>query len=186
MAESPAPASDAGTVSKWPPIVRKKGTVELFAPDGKLLEQTEELPTTMSSTFQERIRLLFDAIEQDDPGSARAAFFPLEAYEKVKAIADPKRDWERRLIAAFERDIRAYHRKLAQEPEKPKLGTLMVPTKGIRWMKPGSEGNRVGYYRVLRSEIGYQDAAGRTRKLPILSMISWRGEWYVVHLKSFD
>ena len=52
-------------------------------------------------------------------------------------------------------------------------------------MKPGSEGNKLGYYRVLRSALVYSDAQGRERELSVTSMISWRGEWYVVHLAGF-
>jgi hypothetical protein len=61
-----------------------------------------------------------------------------------------------------------------------------VPEPALRWMKPGSEGNRVGYFRVLRSRLRLLDAADKERVLRITSMISWRGEWYVVHLDGFD
>jgi len=182
-----APPVEAATQAAGPDTkAAPKAVVELFGPDGGLLEQTNELPSTSSASFVERTRLLFDAIVKDDPASARSSFFPLPAYEKVKAIADPARDWERRLIAAFARDIHEYHQKLGAEPEKAKLVSLTVPNERARWMKPGSEGNRIGYHRVLRSELRYTDAAGRQGSLPILSMISWRGEWYVVHLKSFE
>jgi len=189
VVKTPAAASAAlaspSSVSSQPSLA-DKAVVELVGPDGGLLEQTNDLPSTTSESFIARTRLLFDAIVKDDPASARAAFFPLVAYEKVKAVADPARDWERRLIKAFERDIHDYHRKLGSEPEKAKLVALRVSNARARWMKPGSEGNRLGYHRVLRSELQYEDGAGRVSGLPVLSMISWRGEWYVVHLKSFD
>jgi hypothetical protein len=53
-------------------------------------------------------------------------------------------------------------------------------------MKPGSEYNKIGYHRVLHSALELRDAKGRQRSFPVLSFISWRGEWYVVHLKKFD
>jgi hypothetical protein len=53
-------------------------------------------------------------------------------------------------------------------------------------MKPGKEGNRVGYFRVLRSKLRIGLPEGRERTLELTSLISWRGEWYVVHLSGFD
>ena len=52
-------------------------------------------------------------------------------------------------------------------------------------MKPNSEGNRIGYYRVLRSRLKVNKPDGSEVALEITSMISWRGEWYVVHLHGF-
>jgi hypothetical protein len=53
-------------------------------------------------------------------------------------------------------------------------------------MKPGSEGNKIGYWRVLRSKLRYADAEGNQQSLEITSLISWRGEWYVVHVNGFE
>jgi hypothetical protein len=53
-------------------------------------------------------------------------------------------------------------------------------------MKPGREGNKVGYYRVLRSKLRFTLPNGKERPLELTSLISWRGEWYVVHLHGFD
>jgi hypothetical protein len=52
-------------------------------------------------------------------------------------------------------------------------------------MKPGSEGNKLGYWRVLRAELRCREAQGRERILEVTSLISWRGEWYAVHLHGF-
>ncbi|MBM4360774.1 MAG: hypothetical protein FJ096_21920 [Deltaproteobacteria bacterium] len=53
-------------------------------------------------------------------------------------------------------------------------------------MKPQSEGNSIGYHRVLRSHLIVADGAGKEHDFELTSMISWRGEWYVVHLHGFD
>ena len=63
---------------------------------------------------------------------------------------------------------------------------LEVPEARAEWMKPGREGNRIGYYRVLRSRLIYTDADAKERSLEVTSLISWRGEWYVVHLHGFE
>ena len=49
------------------------------------------------------------------------------------------------------------------------------------WVPPGVCDNGVGYYEVANSRVVYTEA-GVTRSFGIASLISWRGEWYVVHL----
>ncbi len=46
-----------------------------------------------------------------------------------------------------------------------------------RWVEPGKELNKLGYYRVMRSVLVYKDLIGRSRELAVITMISWRGEW---------
>ncbi|HMJ11435.1 MAG TPA: hypothetical protein VK524_08500 [Polyangiaceae bacterium] len=159
----------------------------LFAEDGGALPQTEDRPA-LNERFQARMALLFEAIRADDPARAHSVFFPLLAYRQVKAIADPDRDYQRRLLRAFDRDIHDYHRKLgiADAASPARLTGVAVPEAQARWMKPGSEGNKLGYWRVLRSALGVTDGTGTERKLAITSLISWRGEWYVVHLNGFE
>jgi len=58
-----------------------------------------------------------------------------------------------------------------------------VPERRARWVEPGEEWNRLGYWRVYGSELRVE-AGGRTHTIAIRSLISWRGEWYVVHLNA--
>lgn len=159
--------------------------ITLVAADGSPLPQTEERPNADSAAFKQHLGLLLEAIARDEPPRALAAFFPLVAYQQVKAIADPARDWRVRLVAAFERNIHEYHRALPPNVRSLRLLGVDVPESKIRWMKPGSEGNRVGYFRVLRAHLRAQDEHGKEHAFELTSLISWRGEWYVVHLHGF-
>ena len=47
----------------------------------------------------------------------------------------------------------------------------------------GGEYNKGSYWRVYNAALRYT-AEGQAGSFPIASMISWRGEWYVVHLNS--
>jgi len=49
----------------------------------------------------------------------------------------------------------------------------------------GSESNLIGYWRVTRSYIHFEDGDGKKRRFDLTSMISWRGKWYIVHLHGF-
>jgi hypothetical protein len=104
----------------------------------------------------------------------------------VKAIKDPDRDYERRLLSTFDADVREYHRALGKDASGVAFAGIDVPEARAEWMKPGREGNKVGYYRVLRSTLRFTLPSGKQKRFELTSMISWRGEWYVVHLSGFD
>gem|GEM_PF-1111532 len=180
-----ASAVATASASAAAPAVVADRDPSLLADDGSVLAQTEELPRIDTQAFERRVERLVTAILKDDPSLARSAFFPVVAYEQVKAIAKPARDWEARLMRAFERDIHDYHQRLGSNAQNAEFLGLSVPEASARWMKPGSEGNRVGYHRVLRSVLKFKVPAGPELQLPVASMISWRGEWYVVHLAGF-
>jgi hypothetical protein len=157
----------------------------LFDQAGHVLPQTEDQPATTSPAFRRRAELLLQAIREDRPEIARPAFFPVIAYRQVKAIERPERDWQYRLWRNFERDVHEYHTKVLRAGPEATHANLSVPEGKARWMKPGSEGNKIGYWRVLRPELRYVDAQGHEHSLEVTSLISWRGEWYVVHLHGF-
>lgn len=111
-------------------------------------------------------------------------FFPVSAYEQVKAIPSPSSDWRRRLVAAYKRDIRGLAKRLGDKAASAKFVRLEVPDDRARWVEPNEESNKLGYYRVYGTHIIY-DVDGKERSFEISSLISWRGEWYVVHLTGF-
>lgn len=157
----------------------------LIDAEGKPLPQTDERPTLTSASFQHRVALVARAIVSGDAELASASFFPLLAYQQVKDVAKPERDYKFRLLANFKRDVLEYHHALGAAAAEAKFDGIAVSEKDAKWMAPGSEGNRVGYFRVLRSRLRFTLPTGRTRDFELTSMISWRGEWYVVHLHGF-
>lgn len=152
---------------------------------GKALPQTEGDPQLDSPLFKHHLRLLAQAILRDDPELARAVFFPVEAYQQVKDIPKPERDWEYRLWKNFKRDVHDYHRRLGAGARFAELVELEPNPRSKSWMKPGSEGNKLGYFRMTHPKLVFKTTAGRTLKLDLTSLISWRGEWYIVHLNGF-
>jgi hypothetical protein len=181
-----ASAGEAKAVASSPASLNPVGdnAPALVDAEGKALAQTDERPTLSSPSFQARVALVARAIVNGDAESASVAFFPLLAYQQVKDVAKPERDYKFRLLANFKRDVLEYHRALGASAEA-KFDGITVSEKDAKWMAPGSEGNRVGYFRVLRSRLRFTLPTGRTRDFELTSMISWRGEWYVVHLHGF-
>jgi hypothetical protein len=157
----------------------------LLDEQGKPLDQTDQRPTLTSASFQKRVGLVARAILTGEVEPALPAFFPLVAYQQVKDVAKPERDYKFRLLANFKRDLLEYHHALGAAAAESKFDGVIVSEKDAKWMAPGSEGNKLGYFRVLRSRLRFTLPTGRSREFELTSLISWRGEWYVVHLHGF-
>ncbi len=183
-ATSQVMAASSSVAPTVPTAAEKTGSGGGSNPDPAELPQTNEKPQLNSEHFKKLGPALFAAILNDDPDSALSYFFPKAAYAQVKAIKNPAVDWERRLVAAFRRDVHEYHRGL-KSGSGPSFLSLEISEPNTRWMKRGEEGNRIGYFRTVRASLRYQDASGLERFWLVSSLISWRGEWYVVHLNGF-
>lgn len=188
----PTPSGTAAPVSSGQPLVTAPAPVAeretdppLLDDHGKPLDQTDQRPTLSSASFQKRIELVAHAILSGEVEPALPAFFPLVAYQQVKDVAKPERDYKFRLLANFKRDLLEYHHALGAAATESKFDGVTVSEKDAKWMAPGSEGNKVGYFRVLRSRLRFTLPTGRSREFELTSLISWRGEWYVVHLHGF-
>ena len=152
--------------------------------DPATLPQTQDKPAPSTPELDARARALWDAIVADDPAQAMPFFFPLGAYTQVKAISDPPSDWQQRLVAAYERDIHAAHATLGSAAPTATFDGLSVPD-GAQWVDPGQEYNKIGYWRVYGTHLSYT-ADGRPGFFNLASMISWRGQWYVVHFARIE
>jgi hypothetical protein len=155
--------------------------------DPSLLPQTRDRPLASGDAFAARVAALWDAIVADDPERAMTFFFPLGAYQQVKDVANPAADWNRRLVAAYAHDIHALHAQVVAsshgDASAIQFSGLDVPDARARWVEPGEEYNKIGYFRVFGSRLSYE-VAGLTQTFDVKSLISWRGEWYVVHLSA--
>ena len=124
---------------------------------------------------------LWQGIRSGSVSTAMPAFFPEGAYAQVKAIADPRADYNNRLVHEFAQDIAAAHGLLGAGASSAQLVAVQVPSSYAHWVSPGSCYNGVGYYEVPNARVVYREG-GQTSSFGIASMISWRGVWYVVHL----
>jgi len=145
------------------------------------LPQTHDRPQASGAAFDARVAALWAGIVADDPEKAMSFFFPLDAYRQVKDVPDPASDWKHRLVAAYAHDVHALHARLRDDGDRASLVGLDVPDARARWVEPGEESNRLGYFRVFGSKLRYA-VDGDARSFEVKSLIAWRGDWYVVHL----
>jgi hypothetical protein len=172
---------DAASVAAADASLDAAATIAPGGDESGTLPQTHDRPEPSGEAFDARVRALFDGIARDDVAHAMPFFFPLPAYAQVKAIANPAADWKARLVAHYARDIHALHAKLGPNAAHARFLGADVPMDRARWVDPGEEYNRIGYFRVygtkLRGEVD-----GAPISIDVTSLISWRGEWFVVHL----
>jgi hypothetical protein len=161
-------------VAQWPVVVPVPA-----ATAG--LHQTRARPPAHSAVFQAEMTDLWAGVVSGRPDLAMPGFFPLVAYEQVKAIADPAADWRNRLVAEFTADVTAAHHLIGRAARNATLLRVVVPEQQAGWIDPGVCYNGVGYWHVAGARVVYR-LGGQVRSFGIASLISWRGRWYVVHL----
>jgi hypothetical protein len=173
-----------GSSSTGPETTESTESTTTVAPTTTLnpatLPQTQEKPTANDAAFRQRMDALASAIIADDHALALSSFFPVEAYQQVKKNTDPAGDWNNRLIAAFKVDTHEAHAKLGTSAATATYLGLDVPDAAV-WVKPGQEYNLIGYWRVYGTKLRF-DVGGTIKTIPVNSLISWRGQWFVVHL----
>jgi hypothetical protein len=170
----PSPSSAKSSAS---PSATPKATPTT---DPGTLPQTDTLPGDHDAQFEAGAADLWQAIVQDKPELAHPFFFPLSAYQQVKGIWNPAEDYRDRLIAWYDLDIQAAHDHLGSAANARFTG-VDVPEENAEWIEPGVEYNKGSYYRVYGTRLNYQ-IGGHDASIGVFSLISWRGEWYVVHL----
>ncbi len=163
------------------PATTAPATTTTVASDPGALPQTDEKPVASGATFDAGVQGLWQAIVRDDPQLAMPFFFPESAYLQVKAISDPATDYQQRLIANYEEDIHALHAQLGDTGSSAQYVGIDVPDGQAVLVQPGEESNKLSYWRVYGTTMQYA-VNGTTNSFPVTSLISWRGEWYVVHL----
>lgn len=156
-------------------------TTTTAATDAGALPQTDERPVASGATFAAGVQGLWQAVVQDNPDLAMPFFFPKRAYLQVKAISDPATDYEQRLIANYEQDIHTLHSQLGADAASAQFVGIDVPDGQAVLVQPGEESNKLSYWRVYGTTLRYS-VNGTTNSFPVTSLISWRGQWYVVHL----
>jgi len=150
-------------------------TTRPFVADNKVLPALESEGLTL------RAKKLFDAIVHDDPALGESFWFPKEPFIPLKDVKGPDKYWNN-LHATYGRDIHALHRKRKSWEGATFVGFKMGSTP--KWVPPGDEANKIGYYRSFRGKLTYR-IDDKNATLDVHTIISWQGEWFITHLSKF-
>jgi hypothetical protein len=160
---------------------RRERHAPLATRDPGSLPQTHAFPPASSPHLKAAIASLWAAVVAGSPGRGRSAFFPEAAYVKLKAIGSASSDWSGRLLHEYALDIAAAHASLGPGAARASLIGVDVPERFGHWVEVGVCYNSIGYWELPNARVVFLED-GKVRSFGIASMISWRGEWYVVHL----
>jgi len=145
------------------------------------LPQTKAFPTATSAHLRLGVRELWDAIITGDPAKALPFFFPVTAYVQAKSGTGNVADWHDRLWYLFSLDVAAVHQFVDPARGATKLLGVDVPSSQAQWVLPGEEFNKEPYWRLWGTVMRFR-SGDRVGSFGVFQLISWRGEWYVVHL----
>lgn len=145
------------------------------------LPQTGAFPSTTSPLFAANMAALWNAVVTNDLATGMPAFFPEPAYVQLKTVASASSDFTNRLQSDYGLDITAAHALLGPDPSSARFVSVDADSAYGHWINTGVCDNDVGYFELPNARVVYT-VDGQTRSFGIASMISWRGEWYVVHL----
>ena len=171
VAPTTTEAPSTTTTTAPPPTTTDPGT----------FPQTSALPTTTSPVFSANMASLWDGVSTGLPQTAVPGFFPESAYLQLKTVAGAHSDFTGRLEVEYEEDVSAAHQLLGPGAPMAKLVGVEVDSAYAHWVPIGTCYNDVGYFEVPNSRVVYS-INGQVSSFGIASMISWRGEWYIVHL----
>lgn len=143
---------------------------------------TPSAEPSFAGPLSHQLRVLFGAIAADAPNRARASFFPAPAYVamKVGRIPNPSGDYLDRLWAFYALDIGAYHQLLFGTAPSTLLRVEVAPA-DAQWIPAGVCENSFGYWHLPGVRLVYRQR-GIIKSVAVASLISWRGQWYVIHL----
>jgi hypothetical protein len=179
-ASTPGSASPPRTSASAPPPSHEHHQPRAARSPGSL-PQTRAFPSASSAAFNARMAALWAGVVSGSLGRAESAFFPERAYVQVKAIAAAEDDWRNRLLRDYVLDLDAAHALLGADAAHARLVAVRTDSSYGHWVPPGVCYNAVGYYEMPGARVVYREGRA-VRSFGIASMISWRGEWYVVHL----
>ncbi|WP_437586482.1 hypothetical protein [Sorangium sp. So ce1000] len=139
------------------------------------------LPALESKELTAQARALFDAVVKNEPALAEPFWFPKEPFIPLKDVKDPGKYWNN-LHAAYVNDVKSMHRKRKSWEGAQFVG--FVVGSRPKWVPPGDEVNKIGYYRSFHGKLKYE-IDGKPASLDVHTIISWQGRWYITHLGDF-
>jgi hypothetical protein len=140
------------------------------------LTQTRSQPAATNAALARWSSPLWIGVIHDSTVDGLGDLLPEPIYAALvgSRVADPATTYVRSVQSAFQLDIAAYHATLSATV--PPTSTSAVGP--VRWVSAAECGTAVGFWflSAVRWSFGKPDG---NRVVLVLSLISWRGQWYV-------
>lgn len=144
------------------------------------LPQTNQKPSLSSKSLALRMQDLYAGIASDSITTALASYLTLDSYRQIKGLSNNSFDYANRLLQHFALDIEAAHALFASQGATSYVG-FRADASYANWVLPNTCYNKLGYWHLPGVRLLYK-VGGVTHSIGVISLISYRGEYYVVHL----
>ena len=148
--------------------------------DAGLLATEDALPSSIAPDLADRSRHLVEAIAKDDPLLAQDFVFPRDAYAASHDRSDASSVWDKKVLAAFGRDIHTLHKRIKNSAHAAFL-TFELGHE-VQQITPKPKDFDRPLWRAKHSKITIS-IDGKTDRIDIAEMMGWRGAWYVTRLR---
>ena len=137
-------------------------------------------PDSSLAALTKRLTPLWSAVSTGHLAVANGLFYPETAYValKVGRISQPQTDWLHRLWAYYELDLSAYQHFVGAGSS---FKLLRVAPGAVSYIARGVCENNSGYWHLANLRLVFSGKNG-LRSFAVASLISWNGEWFIVHL----
>ncbi len=140
----------------------------------------DSLPAPESDDLTTRARHLLEAIAKDDPSLATDFLFPRDAYLVAKDAADPGKQWDTKVMGAFQKQVHTLHKRMSGIDHAQ--FTSFEIGQPIAQVVPKRRDLRMTLWRVRHSRLNFS-IDGKAARFDLGDLTSWKGAWYVMQLR---
>ena len=150
------------------------------APDVTLPGPAVDALPASSDDLTTRARHLLEAIAKDDPSLATDIVFPRDAYVAAKDAPDPGKQWDDKVMSAFQREVHLLHKR-TKGVERAELVSLDMGAP-ISQVVPKKRDMKIALWQVRHSRLSFT-IDGKASRFDLQELMSWRGAWYVLGMR---
>ncbi len=182
---APTTSSSSALTTRTTQLETSSTTQATLAPtttttDPGELPQTNQKPSLSSKSLALRMQELYTGIASDSITTALGSYLTLDSYRQIKGLSNNSFDYANRLLQHFALDVEAAHALFASQGQTTYVG-FRADASYANWVLPNTCYNKLGYWHLPGVRLLYK-VGGITRSIGVISLISYRGEYYVVHL----
>jgi hypothetical protein len=137
------------------------------------------IPPTSSDELTGRAKHLLESIVEGNADLAQDIVFPRDAYISTHEGLDAAARWEKKVSAAFKKQIARLHKKKAMD--RAQFVALELGH-SVTQSTPGHHDWKRALWRVRGSRLAYV-VDGKPYTISISEMVAWHGAWYVTKIR---
>lgn len=151
---------------------------DAIAPDAST--PVDALPPSESDDLTTRARHFLEAVAKDDPTLAMDFLFPRDAYLLAKDTNDPGKQWDNKVMAAFQKQIHLLYKRTKSVDHAQFSGFEIGQP--IAQVVPKRHDLRLTLWRVRHSRLSFT-IDGKAAHFDLGELMSWKGAWYLTQVR---